>query len=181
MPNMRSASPMGARKIARLTLPLLILALALIIAGPAFSNSDRNGTNTNNSNNANRNNANNGNNNNGNVVTDSGDGTDEPSDNTSSNTTAPPDVELTSPPKVSKDNDRDSSSSQDDRGSFYIRSASTKSQSLVRFESSRKELARLFVLTAGQIAAEFPDGGFDQALVHAANRARRAEKVHRRN
>ena len=49
------------------------------------------------------------------------------------------------------------------------------------FKRTQKELARLFVLSQTEIAVEFPDGGFDIALVRAAKRARRAEKAYRRH
>lgn len=141
MSKMRSANPLGARNIVRTLLPLLVLALALILAGPASSENHQGETN------------------------------DPPKED-------PQGQELVSPPSDDDDNDDDDSASNGaNSGSFFLRSAYKQSQAELRFERTQKELSRLFVLSKPEIDVEFPGGGFDRALVQAANRARRAERA----
>ncbi|MEE9387773.1 MAG: hypothetical protein V3U96_04120 [Paracoccaceae bacterium] len=76
-----------------------------------------------------------------------------------------------------------SSASQSSGGSgtsFSLGSTSTIGQFESSFNRTQEELSRLFVMSDAEIAAEFPNGGFDEALVRAANRARRAERAYLR-
>ena len=45
---------------------------------------------------------------------------------------------------------------------------------------TQKELARLFALSDEEIAIEFPDGGYEDALMQAADLARKAERAYRK-
>ncbi len=78
-----------------------------------------------------------------------------------------------SPPPSSSDDDSSSSGSGT---SFSLGSTPRLSQFESTMRRTQTELSRLFVLSDAEIAVEFPEGGFDEALVRAANRARRAER-----
>jgi len=91
------------------------------------------------------------------------------------------DIELSSPPaQGDDDDDRDDASNDDNGTSINIGSGPRLSKIEAKFNRTKKELSRLFVLSDTEIAVEFPRGGFDEALVRAANRARRAEKAYQR-
>jgi len=79
------------------------------------------------------------------------------------------------------DDDDGDDASQDDSGtSINIGSRPRLSQIEAKFKRTKKELSRLFLLSDPEIAVQFPEGGFDEALVRAATRARRAEKAYKR-
>ena len=71
----------------------------------------------------------------------------------------------------------ESSGSGSSGTSISMGSTPSLSQFESTFKRTQKELSRLFVLSDAEIAQEFPEGGFDEALVRAANRARRAERA----
>ncbi|MEE9426609.1 MAG: hypothetical protein V3V25_00555 [Paracoccaceae bacterium] len=93
------------------------------------------------------------------------------------------DIELNSPPEHDDDDDDDRSgaSSSDNGTSIFLRSKPRLNSIEARFKTTKKELSRLFLLSNAAIAVEFPNGGYDRALVQAANRARRAERAYKRN
>ena len=176
----RSASPLGMRLIVKVLMPAAIIALALIYADPAHSQGDAHGSDGNSSENSNgsepgENDAG------GDHSTEGGDAPADAGDHNppedDNDAASDGEEELKSPPHTNSDGDSDNyGSAGNDSGSFFLASSSGNDRAKRRYESTRKELARLFVLDNTQIATEFPNGGFDQALVQAANRARRAER-----
>jgi len=78
------------------------------------------------------------------------------------------------------DASNDNASNDDSGTSINIGSGPRLSQIESKFKRTKKELSRLFMLSDTEIEVQFPEGGFDEALVRAASRARRAEKAYER-
>ncbi len=70
--------------------------------------------------------------------------------------------------------------STSDEPLVFFTSVRSDSNLRAKMRSAQKELARLFALSEEEITIEFPDGGYDDALMQAAARARKAERAYRR-
>jgi len=202
---MRSASPLGAPRLLKLYSAVIIAALALAYADPAYAkksndqggdtaaNTQSDGASTDgetsgkNSKKAKK------------RTTDAGgDGNDNDNDNdndtpsndndapsndndTASNDTPSGDNDtvLTTPPAHDADDDN-AGSGGSDGGTSLFSPRPRASQAKAKMLRAQKELARLFNLSPAEVQAQFPDGGFDEALVQAANQAKRAERRYKR-
>ena len=85
-----------------------------------------------------------------------------------------------SQPKDEPVDDNSSTADDGDETMVFITSTKSGGQSRAKLRRAQKELARLFGLSDAQITVEFPNGGFDVALVRAAALARKAERAYRR-
>ena len=67
-----------------------------------------------------------------------------------------------------------------DKPLVFITSVRSGSSLRAKMRRAQKELARLFALSDEDIVIEFPDGGYEDALMQAAALARRTERAYRR-
>jgi len=72
------------------------------------------------------------------------------------------------------------SASTSDEPLVFITSIRSGGSLRAKMRRAQKELARLFALGDPEIAIEFPDGGYEDALMQAAAIARKAERAYRR-
>jgi len=72
------------------------------------------------------------------------------------------------------------SASTSDEPLVFITSIRSGSSLRAKMRRAQRELARLFALRDEEIAIEFPDGGYEDALMQAAAIARKAERAYRR-
>ncbi|MGR3344727.1 MAG: hypothetical protein ACU0DI_16185 [Paracoccaceae bacterium] len=72
------------------------------------------------------------------------------------------------------------SASTGDEPLVFFTSFGSGSSLRAKMRRAQKELARLFALNDQEIATEFPDGGYEDALMQAAALARKAERVYRK-
>ncbi|MGR3290568.1 MAG: hypothetical protein ACU0C9_05160 [Paracoccaceae bacterium] len=187
---LRSASQNISLNSSKFCLVFAIFAFALIGAEPAFSKNSNENANANAREQSEEPDSVNEKNNSRNKKNNTDEDTDSQSEENSSNGEIENDddevekddgndIVLNAPPKnVESIGDRESESS-DSGTSILFRSDKRVSRVEAKFLSAKEELARLFVLTTTEISVEFPAGGFDQALVQAANRARRTERAYR--
>ena len=157
-----------ALRSATLVSSAVVLGMALLSAEPAFANhGDGEGAHGNQAKEP-KNNGKGSNNSNGNGRNSSNDDdSSELKSNSSRREDEPADEE--SP-----------SASTSDEPLVFLTSFWSGGSLRAKMRLAQKELARLFALSDEEIATEFPDGGFEDALMKAAAIASKAERAYRR-